>query len=55
LTYGAEIWGCHAAHDIEHIHVQFCKQVLGVSNKTSNVAVLGELGRMPMTISDMRE
>jgi hypothetical protein len=50
LTYGAEVWGFHAALDIEKIHISFCKSVLGVNSKTSNVAVLGELGRMPMNI-----
>jgi hypothetical protein len=50
LTYGAEIWGFHAAPDIEKIHITFRKHVLGVSSKTSNIAVLGELGRMPMKI-----
>jgi hypothetical protein len=50
LTYGAEVWGFHTALDIEKIHISFCKSVLGVNSKTSNVAVLGELGRMPMKI-----
>jgi hypothetical protein len=36
-----------AAPDIENIYI---KHVLGVSNEPSNVAVLGELGRMSMNI-----
>jgi hypothetical protein len=47
LTYDAEIWGFQAVPDIESIHIQLCKHVLGVSNTTINVAVIGELGRMP--------
>ena len=32
----------------EKLHLQFCRTVLGVSNKTSNLATLGALGRLPI-------
>ena len=32
----------------ERLHVNFCKYVLGVHRKASNVAVFGELGREPL-------
>ena len=34
----------------EKLHLQFCRTVLGVSNKTSNLATLGELGRYPVML-----
>ena len=50
LTYGSEIWGFHPAPDVEHVHMKFLKQILGVRPQTSNVTIYGELGRMPLSI-----
>ena len=30
LLYGSEIWGWHKSGDVENIHVNFCRKVLGV-------------------------
>ena len=38
---------------IEKVHVKYCKIALGVNNKSSNVAVSGELGRFPIMIDIM--
>ena len=46
--YGCEIWGFHKADDIEKIHIKFLKHVLGVRRQTCNLAVNGELGRVPL-------
>lgn len=35
---------------IEKLNIQFCKFILGVSKKASNLAVMGELGRYPFYI-----
>ena len=35
----------------EQLHLQFCRTTLGVSNKTSSLAVLGELGRYPLMLN----
>ena len=35
---------------VEKLHLQFCRTILGVSNKTSNLATLGELGRYPLML-----
>lgn len=35
----------------ETFHLQFCKFILGVNSKTTNIAVLGELGRFPLYLS----
>ena len=51
LCYGAELWGYEYCHSIEHIHVKFCKYLLGVSNSTPTAAVLGELGRTPISMT----
>ena len=51
LNYGCEVWGFHAAADIERmIHTKFCKRLLGVKKSTQNDFVYGELGRVPMQI-----
>ena len=34
----------------EKLHLQFCRTVLGVSNKTSNLTTLGELSRYPLML-----
>ena len=50
LNYGSEIWGFHNAPDIERVHIKFLKQILGVRSQTSNIAVYGELGRLPFSV-----
>ena len=50
VLYGCEIWGFHKAGDIERVHVKFLKQILGVRRQTSNIAVYGEVGRVPLSI-----
>ena len=40
-------------NDIEKLHLKFCKTVLGVHSKTSNLAVYSELGRYPLIIDQM--
>ena len=31
----------------EKLHLKFCKYILGVHSKATNIAVLSELGRLP--------
>ena len=65
-TYNCEFWGQLTKSKIEAIqslqepyfdapseklHLLFCRNVLGVSNKTSSLATLGELGRYPVMLS----
>ena len=50
LLYGAELWGFEERETIEKVHLKFCKYILGVSSKTPNCAVLGELGRRPLFV-----
>ena len=39
----------------ELLHAKFCKGILGVHRKTTNVAVLGELGRLPISLHVIRD
>ncbi len=50
LNYSAEIWGFFQANQIERVHLQFCKRLLGVKRCTQNDFVYGELGRTPLLI-----
>ena len=51
LSYACEVWGFHGAPDIERIHSQFCRYLLGVKKSTNIAALHTELGRLPMIIS----
>jgi hypothetical protein len=44
LEYGAEVWGIQSWEDAEIIEAEMGKRILRCSSKTTNVAVLGELG-----------
>ena len=64
LLYGCENWGTLSAYkinnnnlslfetfkdwDFEKLNVKFCKYLLGVNKKSTNIAVLSELGRYPI-------
>ena len=48
INYACEVWGFHKAKDIEHVHLRFCKRLLGIKKSAQNDVVYGELGRLPM-------
>ena len=53
LLYGSDFWGClklPTNNPIENLHMQFCKQLLGVQKNTTNIGVLLELGRTPLAL-----
>lgn len=50
INYGSELWGLCKSTDLDKMHLHFCKQVLGVNNKTANFIVYNELGRLPLYI-----
>jgi hypothetical protein len=35
-------------NEIERFHLKFCKRILGVHSKTTNIAIYAELGRIPL-------
>ena len=45
LNYSSEVWGFCQANQIERVHLQFCKNLLGVKQSTQNSFIYGELGR----------
>ena len=50
LNYGCPIWGFTKSCELERIHLQFCKTILGVKQSTSNAAIYAELGRYPLYV-----
>ena len=46
LLYGSEIWGHTVAEPIEKVQIAFC----GVGKTANNVAILVEIGSLPMFI-----
>ena len=49
LEYGGELLNVDSL-EMEKVHTRFIKMVLGVNNKTSNLAVYGETGRFPLVL-----
>jgi wyosine [tRNA(Phe)-imidazoG37] synthetase (radical SAM superfamily) len=49
-SYDSELWGLHNEPDIEHVLKKMLKQLLDVRQKTSNAAVYGDFGRVPLLI-----
>ena len=41
------MWGFFQTNQIERIHLQFCKRLLGVKKCIQNNFIYGELGKMP--------
>ena len=50
ILYGSEIWGVYNMQEVDKLNYKFCKIILGVRPQTSNAAVLGELGRFPLSL-----
>ena len=51
LNYSSEVWGFCKAKQIERVHLQFCKGLLGVKQSTQNNFIYGELGRVSFEVS----
>ena len=45
-----KLWGFQKAPEMELMHRKFCKFLLNMPPSTANVAIYGELGRMPMDL-----
>ena len=53
LLYASDFWGILKLpknNPIENIHLMFCKHLLGVQKQTTNIAVLLELGQIPLSL-----
>ena len=53
LLYAAEIWGTSHFDTIEKVHTFACKKLLGVSTRTPNTLIYGEVGRYPLYIDSI--
>ena len=42
MNYSAEVWGFCKADEIETVHLQFCKRLLGVKQCSQNDFIYGE-------------
>ena len=50
LNFGSEVWGFHKETKLEKVHLNFCKQLLGVRQQTQNNFIYGELGRVSLKV-----
>ena len=50
LTYGCEVWGYETTNLLEKLHLQYCRNIVGVRTTTPNFMTYGELGRTPIDI-----
>jgi hypothetical protein len=49
ITYDCEVWGYENTKQLEKLHLQFCRNILGVTT-TTNFMTYEELGRTPIDI-----
>jgi hypothetical protein len=50
LEYGSEIWATREYEILEKVQLKYLKMLLGVKNTTCSKAVLGEVGRFPLSL-----
>ena len=50
LLYGSKLWGVKHFDCIERVHYYLCKRYVNVGIKASNLGVIGDCGRFPMSI-----
>ena len=50
LLYGSEMYGSSMSKDIEQVHVNFIKKILGVKPSTNNCVIYVETGRYALQI-----
>ena len=47
---GQKIWGVYDFKNVDKLQIRLCKNILGVRQQTPNMAVYGELGRLPLSV-----
>jgi len=50
ITYGCEVWGMYDLSKVDELQYKFCNYILSVRLQTSNADVLGDLGRLPLSL-----
>jgi hypothetical protein len=48
LSYASEVWGANKGLNIEKVHLEYCRQLLGVKKSTNKVMIYSELGIYPL-------
>ena len=51
VHYNCEIWGFHAAREVERTHLLFCKKILKMNSRTADYFIYGELGRYALKLN----
>ena len=51
VHYNCEIWGFHAAREVERTHLLFCKKILKLNSRTADYFIYSELGRYPLKLN----
>ena len=51
VYYNCEIWGFHAAREVERTHLLFCKNILKLNSRTADYLIYGELGGYPLKLN----
>ena len=51
VHYNCEIWGFHAAREVERTHLLFCKKILKLNSRKADYFIYGELGRYPLKLN----
>ena len=57
LLYASDFWGCFKlakSNPVENLYMSILKQILGVQRQTTNVGVMLELGRHPLSFEARR-
>ena len=57
LLYASDFWGplkLPKNNPIENLHMHMCKRLIGVQKQTTNLAVLLELGRVPLSLESTK-
>ena len=57
LLYASDFWGCFKmarSNPVENLYMSIMKQILGVQKQTTNVGVLLELGKHPISLEAKR-
>ena len=48
LYCSCELWGFNKGTEVESLHFEFCRRLLGVKKSTCNIMVYFEFGRIPL-------
>ena len=50
VLYGSEVWGFEYSEICESVQYDFCRRITGLSNNSSKLVLLDEVGRYPLAL-----